>query len=354
VNSNNVRTLVKAALAAPSADNTQPFGYQWDGQNLEMYYDADRVAGKTFGPRDAATLLSAGAAMENIDQAAKPWNIPSNWDLSPLHRSTGQTLAILDLSTQSEQIDINDQPPLFNRHTNRLPFLKTPIPGAILQALQSQTEGNAKVKVISDRSAVKSIAKLVQSASEIRFQTRDVHEWLGQSLRFTAQEVNAGDGLDVATLHLPPGGKSFLKLISSWKWMNRLNKIGAYKALSAIDSQPIADAPAILAISSGLTPEDTISAGRLMERVWIDLNSQDISVHPYYVIPDQLQRLTQKKVPSTLIKQAEDLRNDAQQALDLSSNSTVYMMFRIGHTKHNAIRSKRIDFDRCFTTTSNS
>ena len=347
-----VSSLVEAARAAPSADNSQPFRYLWDGHKLTISYDTERVGGVTFGPREVATLLSAGAVIENMDQRLQAWHVDRPWDLSPLHQDEASILATLDLSDVAATPPGTEELSLFARHTNRLPFMKKPIPADELKPLEAQVQGHARIIVVPDAKTRKSVAGLVHAASEIRFQTREVHEWLGRSLRFTPREVARGDGLDVATLHLPPGGRSFLKVISDWKWMARLNTIGAYKLLATMESQPIADAPALIGIAGRSTPEDIIDAGRLMERVWIRANAQGIAVHPYYVISDQLDRYAQGKVAHVLSKKAGLLKGQVQEVFGLPTGETLHMLLRIGYPKHQALRSRRIEIGQCFESDS--
>lgn len=57
-----VKFLVTAGLQAPTADNSQPWHFSWDGSCLALSYDADRVSGLTFPSNDPATLLSVGGA----------------------------------------------------------------------------------------------------------------------------------------------------------------------------------------------------------------------------------------------------------------------------------------------------
>lgn len=87
--------------------------------------------------------------------------------------------------------------------------------------------------------------------------------------------------------------------------------------LSLIDSAPIGKAPALVAITSPAGAEQVVSAGRLLTRIWTRLKAEGVAVHPYYVIPDQLQRLKQKRVPEHLITRARDLELKASRLFAL-------------------------------------
>jgi hypothetical protein len=190
---------------------------------------------------------------------------------------------------------------------------------------------------------------LVKQASEIRFQTREVHEWLASSLRFSQAEISRGDGLDVRTLDLPPGGGLFLRLIANWRRMSIFNRFRAYQLLAEIDSRPIQKAPGIVVIIARRDKADCIDAGRIMVRTWSELNGREIAVHPYYVVSDQLTRLEERSIPAGLEPRAEDIRRELKRLLALSDDETLHMLLRIGYPTREPVRSRRLPIDAVFT-----
>ena len=181
-----------------------------------------------------------------------------------------------------------------------------------------------------------------------------MHEWLEISLRFTPEEVKTGDGLDIRTLGLPPGGGVFLRFMSNWKRMRQLNRVGAYKLLAAIDAAPIKKAPAVIAVTALKTPASALEAGRLLCRAWTYLNAQGIACHPYYVIADLLERLDNGNVPVQLIEKATKISLNSRKLLDINEDETLMMLLRIGYPKREAPRSQRVSMDRAFTKLSSS
>lgn len=340
---NNKQSMLEAVRCAPSADNSQPWCLEWQNSTLQVHYDSSRVGDKTFPPDNPATLLSIGAVIENIRQAAEAINCPVSFELSP-HLNNDNPLyfkAIFDQSDNAIELDTQDIS-LFKRHTNRHPYQAKPISDDALRVLKNLTLDSSRVIVHEQKSDITQIAKLVRLASEIRFRTQDVHEWLARSLRFDAISAASGDGLDLETLDLPPGGNLFLKLISDWRRMTFFNKFYAYKALAFIDSAPIKQAPALIAVVGPQKYADFISSGQLMERIWIELNSQGIAVQPYYVIADQLNRRSTNTVPMELKTEADKVYSEAQQVFALNPGETLHMLLRIGYAKHAPVLSQRL------------
>jgi len=344
-----VKQLVKSAHAAPSGDNTQPWHFDWDGHSLIIRYDTNRVRGKTFPQKSAATHIAIGSLIENIHQFSMGANISYDLSLWPEHSEKLTAYAVISNIRANAHISENSKHPLFKRHTNRFPYKKDSVSESTIKLMTNSTEGDARIQVLNDKSLIKTAARLITNASEVRFQTQEVHEWLGRSFRFSAEDVRKSDGLDIKTLDLPLGGTLFLRFIRPWSRMQALNRIGAYKLLAAIDAAPIKAAPALVAFIAPQTPQGALDAGRLLTRTWIQLNAQGIAVQPYYVVADQLTRLVDKTVPSELIGQVKELKKQSQELFQLRENETLYMLFRIGYPTKDPVRSRRLPIDQVFT-----
>lgn len=328
--------LLEAARWAPSADNSQPWqvtrGQDW----LAVQYATARVRETTFPAEDPATLLAMGAVLENLTQAAASAGIT----VSQCNAAPGEYFR-LALSNSMQTVSTDPNHDLFRRHTNRLPYRKASLPEALKQTLAAMTEGGAYSRILIGRAEIGSVARLVKHASELRFRTREINEWLGRSLRFSPKEAAKGDGLDLETLHVPPGGRSLLRLLSDARRLEFLNHLGAYKLLAAIEAQPIMNASAIFAIIAPGGVRSAMDAGRLMERIWIELNRNGLAVQPYYVVADQLFRRDQAKLPPDMGKRGNALAREVEDVFELAGNK-LYMLLRVGFPKTAPTRSQRL------------
>jgi len=190
---------------------------------------------------------------------------------------------------------------------------------------------------------------MIALASRVRFQTQEIHEWFGDVLRFTPEEVARGDGLDVAALEVPPGGKTLLRIIKDWRRLAILNKIGAYKLLAAIEAAEIRKAPAMLLITGTDVATEVLAAGRLLERAWLMLAGAGVAAHPYYVVPDQLQRARLGSVPPGLTETVSQVSAAVAELLD-SSQRTPHMILRLGYPQRTVVRSRRLPLEAVTTT----
>ncbi|MBK1726602.1 hypothetical protein [Halorhodospira neutriphila] len=326
-----VRALVEAGRAAPSADNSQPWAFEWDGQRLRV---RAREAGG-FPPDAHATLLSVGAVLENLEQAAAALGVALTCE--PGGEPGVHAQIPLDPAAAAGPLD--PEAPLFQRHTNRLPTRPEVPDGAILEALEAgEPASGPAVRVITDPETLRGLAEAVALASAIRFRVPELHRALMGSLRLGEAEARRGDGLDVATLGLPPGGAALLRWLRPWPRMRRLNRLGLYRLLAWPDGRRIRSAPAVAVVSGG--SGDPVAAGRLMERAWIRACQHGLAVHPYYAVTDQLQRLHRRQLPAPLEAPARRLEERVGQLA--LAGGVPDLLLRLGWPRREPVRSQRL------------
>lgn len=328
--------LLNAARWAPSADNTQPWQIRCDGQALAVAYDNARVEGVTFPPRDPATLIAMGALLENLRQASAATGL----SVERVEPGQDEYFRLL-ISTTSTGSPLPDLHPLFLRHTNRLSFRTTPLPSQLTAKLLTEREETASVQLFEGAHDLARLGGLVRQASAMRFQTRESNESLGRSLRFTPLEASRGDGLDIATLNLPPGGRGIMRLLADWRRMESLNRWGAYRLFAAIEAKSVTNASAIVAITGAPSQAGALDAGQLMERVWIRLNAKGLAVQPFYVVADQLFRRDDYLLPRGLEQAGDALAHSTDELLRLSGRR-LYMLLRVGYPIRQPVKSQRL------------
>jgi hypothetical protein len=84
-----------------------------------------------------------------------------------------------------------------------------------------------------------------------------------------------------------------------------------------------------------------MAGGRLLERLWIELNRQGVAVQPYFVITDQLYRLQRGSVPARLIPLVERTK-EALEAMLGSDDRRMLILLRIGRPKVQPPRALRL------------
>jgi len=329
--------LAEAAACAPSADNSQPWCFDWDGHTLTA-----RVYRRGGFPADHhATTLALGAAAENLNCALKSLGQNADtWRFGP--PDAAGVFARGPASANLPTPDFDQAPLWKRRHTNRLPYRRE-IQPEIAAELEHCRIGEAAVHVMMGP-AIRQAADWVRRASEVRFQTREVNEWFAASLRYGQSAEDFASGLHVATLALPPGGVCLLKLMSDWNRLQWLNRLRAYKFFASIEATNFQKAPLIVAITGSSGSDAAFESGRCMQRVWLKATELGLSAQPYYVVPDLLNRLESNGVPPQCIEQAAALRG--QVVAEFGADKRLHCMLRVGDPIGRIPVSGRLSLDR--------
>ncbi|KAB2968671.1 hypothetical protein [Zoogloea sp.] len=324
--------LLRLATRAPSADNSQPWAFTQHGNALTCRYAHPGNFRDPFGASGHASLLAAGTLHENLDLItdgqvesrldSRHEDIP--WQLNI--RPAGVSIPSPELCRKIE-----------SRHTNRHPFDKR-APG---QLPDCQASPGVRIVTCTESARIHALGDALQLCSRARFNQPELHEWLFTSLRWNDEEIAAGDGLDINTLHLPPGGQHFMRWIKPWHRMEMLNRLGIDRIMSIADTVMVRQAPVVIALCGSNEAQDIWNAGRTLQRLWLALNDAGLAVHPYYAVTD----LGNRRRAGRLLPgwEASVLRGEeiCAEALGLAQGEQVHMLLRAGFARHAAVRAKR-------------
>lgn len=336
--------LAAIGALAPSADNSQPWRMQGSGQQLGLHYVSRHAETNVFGAYSHATLLGIGALAENLDMALAVNGVQGKWRW---HGAPNETYATLELDRIPAAFTTPAGPTC--RHTNRLPFTSAPLAPALVSRLTASTEGGNRITVLQDKPQRQALVELVRLASEARFCDKALHGWLYGSLRRTPEEVARGDGLDMKSLGLPPGGKTLMGVMSDWGRMQTLNRLGIYKLLAKAETGLIGAAPALICLTGPSSSQAVIDAGRLLNRLWTELNLEGLAVQPYYVVSDQLNRLHDGTLVEGFTGSMQDVEAKLRSLLAMQAGEQLHMILRVGFPKKTAVRSRRLPLDAVYS-----
>lgn len=346
INPEFLRQLAATGASAPSADNSQPGCMAWDGRTLSINHALRHPHYNVFGPDSHATLLSVGALIENLSAGLAANGMATDWHWGG---SSGQPYASITLDHAPAHYTAPEGPAL--RHTNRHPYRRDSLPAGLAATLGAIGEGGNRAVLVQDRARQQRLVQLIRVCSEARFCSQPLHTWLFGSLRYTPAEIAQGDGLDINCLGLPPGGRQMMALISNWKRLAWLNRLGFYKVLAGAEMGLVAAAPGLLCLAGPANWRGSLDAGRLLASVWSSLNQQGIAVHPYYVVTDQISRLHDGTLAAGFDDKVAAAEREAAQLLELGQGERLHIILRIGYPKVDPVRSRRLPLDAVFRAT---
>ena len=161
-----VADLIRAAVAAPSMHNTQPWRFRVDeaGQTIELYADAERQLG--YGdPQGRAVHIACGAALFNLRLAAAVHGRQAVVQLLP---DPGQPLLLASVRLggrcRAGDIEAELHAAIPRRHTNREPFSGRRIPPGVIAELTEAAGIEGAVLHILDRDEAVRVLDLVAEA----------------------------------------------------------------------------------------------------------------------------------------------------------------------------------------------
>ena len=342
--------LVKAAVAAPSADNNQPWKFSHKSNSFEVHWDRSRKLPSDL--KGAFDILSLGAAIENVVLQASVLGYDTTVAVCSISKEldTAQTIKIacIDiLYRPAEQADTTGLAHYIDqRKTNRYSYETTPISEKMLQTLSQSIDASGLSTLYweTNPDKIKQLGSLVALSDSLRFRCQTLHEELYQQFRLTKKHANKSrDGLDYRTLALPFGGRSLLKTLRPWFLMRTLNLFGFARFLSGAAKSTVTQSGAIGFIySKDQSIESLLNTGRSMQRIWLSATKLGLSLHPIGSLPVAL---ADNSLPCELQKTKKVIRSVAQSLLP-STTECLQLAFRIGSEKRRSTTSslrRRID-----------
>jgi hypothetical protein len=278
--------IVSAGIAAPSADNSQPWRFAWDGDDLNLRIDADR-SGKVSDSRFVLSDLAAGTCLENMvihacslgyaaDVQVFPhpedelWVARIGWRRSPGGDSPGEPLAAAIEQRHTDR-RFPWRGPIAADVRDRLDAQARRIPGPRLVWLQSSDERKAALAVI-------------RLAETLRFRSPALHAELFSSIRFSAGWHDAcEEGLAPATLAVEAPMRPLFQMMRRPAVMGAFNRLGAASMLGLRSAWlPIRLSPGLcLLVIPATARSDVLAAGRALQRVWLQATLEGLSIQPY-------------------------------------------------------------------------
>ena len=205
-----------AALArTPSADNSQPWMFSIRHHSLHCDSSPASMGGPVAVMTAHSQLMTGGAMHEAMSaQLDEP---VIRCAISP-EQGNAWSLSV-EIAAIGRHWRKSAHEALLQRHTNRLAYRKDPVrwrPPA------SGFDEDIQLHLIEPGEEQRLIARSVEQSAQARFQCRELHEWLHDSLRWTDAQARRGDGLDIRTLGLPYPARTLLHFLAPWSRQRRL------------------------------------------------------------------------------------------------------------------------------------
>jgi nitroreductase len=320
--------LVRAAVLAANAHNTQPWHFRVATDRIDLFADTSRSIG-TMDPLGREMQISLGCAIENLALAGPPHGKTPTVRLLP-EPSDPTHIARVDLvPTQRSASALFAAIP--GRHTNRAAYdLGRPVTQSRLDALGSLVDAPDVELVWFTRARDKrTFGDLTTRATKAIIadpqQAADDFAWY----RTDWDEIQAKkDGITI-----DPSGQSTLirSLAKVLPVSQRQNNDGWLRG--TLETQiPTAAAFGALVVPDPLDPIERLRVGRIWQRIHLSATVQGLGMQPVCQVPERIDR-----------ERSAGLAPDFTDAMAvmLPARSYAIMTFRIGYPTSAALRSPR-------------
>lgn len=340
-----IQKILEAGVRAPSGENCQPWRFEVYDNKIDIFNIPEKDL-SLYNFRQRGSLIAHGALLENVAIASAAMGYHAGFTLFP-DKNNSNLVAIITLE-KTRPID----DPLFlyinERSTNRKPYEATPLtPEQKKELLQSTGEvGEGEIRLVEDFELKKSLAQALAVSDRLLFENRKLHDFLFSHISWTKEEaLERKSGFYVKEMELSPPQEKAFKLFRNWNILNFFNKFGFSKMAAKGNIKLYARVGAIGAIVvKNNTPVDFVTAGRIMQRVWLKAAKMGLSIQPVTGIIFFIQRILAGEAQDFSTEQVGLIKSAYKNIAEAFGvqGKTIAMLFRIGYSGEPSARSLRL------------
>jgi hypothetical protein len=320
--------LVRAAILAANAHNTQPWLFSVTPDRIEVHADMSRTIG-AMDPLLREQQISLGCALENLVVAGPPNGVAATVSLLP-DPSDSTHVATVSLTPVAASGSALFDAIAF-RHTDRGAYDTTrPVTVQQRAALSAMVDvpdtqlvwftTDAQKRTFSDltiRATEAIIADPQQSADDYQWYRSNWHD---------VQQHRDGITID------PSGQSALIRAVSKLVPTTQKQSNDGWLSGTRDSQLPTADAFGALAVRDPHSPLQRLRAGRIWQRMHLAATTSGLAMQPLCQIPERIDRESSAGL-------SPDFTN--AMAAMLPADTHAVMTFRIGHPTAAALLSPR-------------
>lgn len=340
-----IRKILEIAVHAPSGHNYQPWKFSIQGNMVSLFNIPERDT-TIFNFRQRGSFVAHGAVIENISLAAPAFGYMTKVVLFPEPNNKELTARI---TFEQSVVQKNPLSPFIEeRVTNRKPYKIVPLQddhrAALLATSTELQKGN--VHLVEDPSAVKELAKVFTLNERLVLENFHMHQSLFPHILWSKKEDEQKKiGLYLKTFELPPPGQMMFRFLKHWQVAKIVSKLGMPKMVMAQNQKLYSASSAIGLISMDSNSEnDFLSAGRLMQRVWLKATKMGISIQPVAGLLYLGHRILSGDQQYFTTEQSNFIEDGYMRIAKIFNvkQETMMMTFRIGYDEQPSARAQKI------------
>jgi len=263
----DLMACVRAATAAPSLHNSQPWRFRIVAGTVDVYADPRRQL-EVLDPAGRELLISVGAAVFTLRLAIRGAGHLSDLKLFPV---AAEPDLVARVSVRRPMAPTPAAEALVaaipHRHTNRWPFARSVVPADAVERLADAARREGATLAVANPVSRTTILNLSQEADRV-LRTKGLYR--AELARWTSPREGRGDGVPMTAVG-PWDALEILPIRDFGLLQPRLDR-------TAAEFEPY---PTIMVLSTdGDTRRDWVSAGQALQRVLLTATWQNLSTTP--------------------------------------------------------------------------
>ena len=321
--------LVRAAVLAANAHNTQPWLFRVDASSLDLFADTARGTGAN-DPLGRELMISLGCALENVMLAAGPNGLVVRATPFP-NPADPNHVARVDLTPDKPAGSaLYDAIP--HRRTNRAAYVDTPVAAETLAAMTGLNDAaDVAVVWLTSPEERRSVAELTIRATEVFIadteQSVDSFKWW----RGDWDELQRSkDGITLDAAGLPPLTRTLGKLMPD---ISRTTSDEAWLKMTREPQLSTAAGFGIIVARDHRAAAQRLEVGRLYQRLHLWATAEGLAMQPLNQTVERRDRELSTGIAPEIGR--------ALDALMPEPGWQAAMPFRIGYPKEEPLKSPR-------------
>jgi hypothetical protein len=347
----DIRSIVAAALTAPTADNCQPWAYVWEDSVLTIWHD-DARGESALNPAGTASLLSLGCVLELIQLASTAQGHDIEFEL----RGLGARVRFNKRTAPADPLPAS----VFMRATDRRIYRRSVQPDQdfIDIATACAAVPGCELRVAPARPAgyPERYMRYVQRCEEYVWDCHESAQDFLSWLRLSRQEIaRCNDGMPWPGIGVNWLEAQGLRTMRALPWAaGRMFATVAKRGAREIVGQQIRSSSGLIGIATNsLDDADLVAAGRTALRAWLSFNAAGYGVQPLTIHPHLCYLVDRRILPAERSEKWEPIvaegKSGLQQTFGFSAGSHPVWVFRAGRSSPfpERMKTKRRKLEDC-------
>jgi len=321
-------SLVRAAILAANAHNTQPWRFILTEDRIELFADMSRTIG-TMDPLLREMHISLGCALENLVLAGPPNGLTATVDLMPEAGDARHIATVALTPAKTSRSALFEAIP--DRHTNRNAYdTSRPVSSEQRESLNLLVDApNTQLIWFATDAQKRSFSDLTIAATRAiiadRQQSADDYRWYRSGWRDIQRHK---DGITID----PSGQSELIRAVSKLVPTSQQQNNNGWLSGTRDFQLPTASAFGALVVPDPHDPVARLRVGRIWQRLHLNAARSGLAVQPLCQIPERIDRETSAALTPEV---------STAMAAMLPAGVHAIMTFRIGHPSAEALLSPR-------------